>query len=374
MGGHRIIDEFFELVSIDAISRNEREIADSVKVKLAELGCRVEEDDAATHIGGNTGNIYAVLDGTIEGSILLSAHLDRVANGYGIKPRIDGSRIVSDRTTILAADDISGVVAILDGVRRIKESGKPHPRIEIVFTVCEENGVLGSKYVDYSKIKSKFGYVLDSPGRIGRIIKAAPSKAQLKFEVFGKASHAGNAPENGINAIIAAAKILAEIKDGRIDEDSTANYAIFRAGGETTNIVCDYALVLGEVRSLIHDKLEKYCEYFNEHCKKAVEGTGARVKTDVVLYYKSFNVEEDGKAISLMKRVFEKMGIDMVIERGGGGMDANHFNANGIECVGLATGYGDNHTFNEYIEIEDLIRSGEMVEQIITHAEEAKKY
>jgi len=46
-------------------------------------------------------------------------------------------------------------------------------------------------------------------------------------------------------------------------------------------------------------------------------------------------------------------------------MDANRFNAHGIECVGLATGYGANHTYNEYIVVEDLIRSGEMVEQII---------
>jgi len=365
MAGHRIVDEFCELVRIDSASRNEREIADIVKAKLESLGCRVEEDDAAIHINGNAGNILAVLEGEVEGSILLSAHLDRVANGYGIKPRIDGSRIVSDGTTILAADDISGVVAILDGIRRIKESGKSHPRVEIVFTVCEEKGVSGSKHLNYSKFQSEFGYALDSPGRIGRIIKAAPSKAQLKLEVFGKSSHAGNAPEKGVNAIIAAAKILTGIRDGRLDDESTANYAIFKAGGEATNIVCDYALIKGETRSLNHDKLEEYCRYFEEHCKKAVEGTGATVKTEALLNYKSFNVKEDGKAISLMGRVFEKMGIDMVIDRGGGGMDANRFNANGIECIGLATGYGANHTFNEYVEIEDLIRSGEMVERII---------
>ncbi|MGI6704480.1 MAG: M20/M25/M40 family metallo-hydrolase [Clostridia bacterium] len=374
MAEHRIVDEFCELVRIDTASRNEREIADIVKAKLVAIGCRVEEDDAAIHLKGNAGNILAVLEGELEGAILLSAHLDRVANGYGIKPRIDGSRIVSDGTTILAADDISGVVAILDGVRRIKESGKPHPRVEIVFTVCEEKGVSGSKYLNFSKFQSEFGYALDSPGRIGRIIKTAPSKAQLKLEVFGKASHAGNAPEKGVNAIIATARILADIKDGRLDDESTANYAIFRAGGEATNIVCDYALVTGETRSLNHDKLEEYCRYFVDHCKKAVEGTGATVKTDVLLNYKCFNVKEDGKAISLMRRVFKKMGIDMIIDRGGGGMDANRFNANGIECIGLATGYGANHTSNEYVEVDDLIRSGEMVEQMIAqYAEQIKK-
>jgi len=111
--------------------------------------------------------------------------------------------------------------------------------------------------------------------------------------VFGKASHAGNAPEKGINAIIAASQILANIKDGRLDAESTANFATFKAGEEASNIVCDHALVTGEARSLSHDKLESYLEYFKEYCPKAVKGTGAKVKTDTFLDYRCFDVEEN---------------------------------------------------------------------------------
>jgi tripeptide aminopeptidase len=367
-----IVDEFCELVRIDTKSRDERNIANAVISKLKQIGFKVEEDHVGDIIGGNTGNIFAVLEGNTVGSIFFSSHLDRVANGTSIRPIINDSCITSDGTTILAADDVSGIVAIIDGVRRIKESGKPHPRIEIVFTVCEEKGILGSKCFDFSKINSKFGYVLDSPGRIGRIVNAAPSKAELRIEVSGKASHAGNAPEKGANAIIAASKILANIKDGRIDEESTANFAIFKAGGDSTNVVCDYAEIVGEARSLNQNKLKEYLQYFEEHCRLMSEGTNAKVKTHSKILYSSFHIDEDKPSINLMKHVLKKMNINAIVSRGGGGMDANHFNAHDIECVGLATGYTSNHSFNESIEIKDLILSGEMVGNIILEYNQLK--
>ncbi|MGL5624332.1 M28 family peptidase, partial [Cetobacterium sp.] len=219
-----IIREFMELVEIDVASKNERVIADVVTKKLKDIGCLVYEDNTGEKIGGNTGNLFAILEGTREGALLFSAHLDRVANGIGIKPKIVGSKIVSNGT-ILSADDVSGIAAILDGLRKVVNSKKSHPRIEILLTVCEEKGVSGSKYVDYSQIKSKIAFVLDSPGRIGRVINAAPSKASLNFEVVGKSAHAGNFPEKGVNSLVTAAKVLSRIKDGRIDEITTANWA-----------------------------------------------------------------------------------------------------------------------------------------------------
>lgn len=359
----KIIDDFFELVQIDASSKNERAVADAVTKKLKALGCHVWEDTTGEKIGGNAGNIYAVLDGSGNKSIFFSSHLDRVANGVGIKPRIEGSRIISDGT-ILAADDISGVVAILDGLRRVRHSGISHPRIEVVFTVCEEQGVTGSKYIDYTQIQAKHGYVLDSPGRLGRVVNAAPAKAQLSFYVHGRNAHAGNAPEKGINAVIVAANVLTNLKDGRIDQETTCNFSTFNAQGPT-NVVNAYAFVHGEARSRDIHKLENCIREFETTCADIARISGARIETKVDHDYTCFNVPLSAPSICLLESVFKKMGITMSIEAGGGGMDANRFNANGIECVGVATGYGANHTCNEHVEIEDLIRSGEMVEQII---------
>ena len=365
----RIVDEFLKLVQIDACYGDERAVADVLIGKLKELGFSVTEDDTGSKVGGNAGNVTGILEGTLPGSLFFTSHMDRMPNGYGIKPKFEGSRIVSDGTTILAADDLSGVAAILEGVRRVVEEGLPHPRLEVVFCVGEEPQLRGSKHYDFSQLKSKIGFALDSPGRIGRVINAAPSTSQLYFDVYGKTAHAGNCPELGINALAVAGKILSTINQGRIDPETTSNFGICEAGN-CTNKVCDHVHVEGETRSSVHEKMEAYGRYFEEFCQKAVEGTGARVETKVAPQYKCFYIPEESQTIQLVKEVFDSMGIQMKVERGGGGMDINRFNEYGMSCVGLATGYFQNHTNQEYIEVEDLIRSGEMVKQLILHYKE----
>ena len=153
-----MLKEFLELIQIPVQSRDERKIADVVKQKLLDLGLTVEEDKAGEKLGGNTGNLIGRLAGASEvPSILLSAHLDRVRNSGAIHPVVNEAEdlIKSDGTSILAADDVSGLCAVLDGLRRVKESGKPHGPVEVVFSVCEEIGVQGSGQLDFSKLKSK---------------------------------------------------------------------------------------------------------------------------------------------------------------------------------------------------------------------------
>ena len=109
-----IVEEFIELAEIDTVSRQERAMVDALKGKLEALGCTVREDDTASKVDGTAGNLIAVLEGQTEGSVLLAAHVDRVQNGFGIKPQVRDGKIVSDGTTVLAADDLSGVAAMLD--------------------------------------------------------------------------------------------------------------------------------------------------------------------------------------------------------------------------------------------------------------------
>ena len=368
----RILDEFLELVQIDSDSLGEREMADTLTCKLKELGCDVWEDkEMIEKIGGTAGNIYAVVEGSCPGAILFSSHMDRVANGRGIRPVVADGKVTA-QGTILAADDMSGVAAILDGIRRVKASGKPHPRVEVVFTVCEEKNVTGSRYIDYGRLTAKEGYVLDSPGRIGRVINAAPSKAKIAFTVEGKNAHAGNAPEQGINAVMAAAKALARLPDGRLDFESTANYATFDAKGPS-NVVNAYAAVNGETRSRNDRKLDDYIELVKKTCKEVEAETGAKFTVDIQKDYKSFVIPMDSSCIQRAAKVYSQMGLEMKVEAGGGGMDANRLNANGIVCVGLATGYSKNHGIFETLEVEDLLRSGEMVERLIYQMAEENK-
>ena len=362
-----IIEEFIRLTRIPSPSLGERRMADMLKKKLSELGLSVEEDRAGEPFGGNAGNLYAFLPptkGCCRGPVLFAAHMDRVPGGDGIRCEDHGKYLSSDHSTILAADDLSGVCAILDGLRRVISSGKPHCGVEIVFTICEENGTRGAKNLDYGKIRSRAGYCLDSSGRFGRIVTGAPSIDRLELSVTGRRAHAGAEPEKGINALKLAAKIVAGAREGRLDFESTANFGVFTAG-EATNVVCDHAAVLGEVRSHTPEKVTAYEEELRRLIRDGTAGTGAKAELSVIPLEKAFRVDPEAEVVTKLLSAMERAGVQGYTETGGGGMDANTFNQKGIVSVGVATGYLKNHTKEEILYKEDLVRAGQTVEELI---------
>ena len=153
----RAVDEFQELTAIDAPSFGERQMADRLIVKLKELGFEVEEDNAGKHFGGNAGNLYAYLPGDLPGdSVLLSGHMDTVEPSKGKKGIIGEDGVIrSAGKAVLGADDVAGLVEILEGIRSVKEAGVPHRDIEIFFTIAEELYIKGSSVFDFSKVDRK---------------------------------------------------------------------------------------------------------------------------------------------------------------------------------------------------------------------------
>lgn len=179
--------------------------------------------------------------------------MDTVVPGNGIKPSIEDGYIKSDGTTILGADDKAGLAAMLEAITVLKEENIAHGKIEFIITVGEESGLVGAKALDSSLVTAKFGYALDSDGKVGDIIVAAPTQAKVNATIYGKTAHAGVAPERGVSAITIASRAISKMPLGRIDEETTANIGRFE-GGTQTNIVCDRVDILAEARSLIPEK------------------------------------------------------------------------------------------------------------------------
>ena len=139
-------------------------MAERIKKYCEEMGAEVEIDDAGEKVGGNSGNVIARFKGTIPNAepIMMSAHMDTVVPGEGVKPIVEGDIIRTDGTTVLGGDDKSGCAVIIETIRCLKEQNIPHTDIEAVFSICEEVGLLGAKHLDVSKIRSKYGIVFDS--------------------------------------------------------------------------------------------------------------------------------------------------------------------------------------------------------------------
>lgn len=365
MDRERIINKFIEYVKIPSPSYKEAEFAKILKKDMEELGIEVIVDNAGEKAGSNTGNLIGFLKGNknVE-PIMFCAHMDTVKPCENIEPIIEDGIIKSKGDTILSADDKAGIVAILEAIRYIKENNIPHGDIELVFTICEEVGLYGSKYLDYSKIKSKMAFVLDASGEIGGINVQGPAQSQIYAKFHGKAAHAGLSPENGINAIQVAAKAISNMKLLRIDEETTANVGVIK-GGSATNIVADYAEIELEARSLKEEKLEKQVNHMIESIENAAKEFGAKVDIDVKHAYPTFLLEKDEPILDIIKNAMEKLNISYKPSTTGGGSDTNIFNSKGIKAATLSIGMFNAHSVNEYIAADDLIKITSLVASII---------
>lgn len=370
----RIKSLLLELVQIDSVSREEREVAERVKQICEELGAEVFIDDAGDKVGGNTGNVIARFPGTIPGAepIMMSAHMDTVVPGRGVKPVVEGDIIRTDGTTVLGGDDKSGVSVIIETIRCLLEQNIPHAPIDAVFSICEEVGLLGAKHVDMSKVRAKYGIVFDSDDP-GFLFTKGPSANHFEFKIHGLESHAGVAPEQGISAIKIAAEGIAAMKLGRIDEETTANIGAIQ-GGEATNIITNLVTLRGEARSLDDSKLEAQTAHMIKCLEDAagryevtVEGvtTKARVESEVTREYYAMDVSDDSRVVRLVIEAATRMGLDVKTLASGGGCDANIFNKRGIECANLGTGMRAIHTVKEWLDVKDMYASAEMTLEIM---------
>lgn len=355
----RLQQYFCEMVSIDSPSFNERKLADYILRKLNVLGLEVKEDDAGEKIGGNAGNIIGYLPGRGKDGprIFLAAHMDRVEPGVGITPVMKDGIYYSQGDTILAADDVSGIAAILESLTVLREKELDHCPLKVIFTVAEEVGLLGAKALDPAELDVDYGYAYDCTGEVGDMVVEAPTQNEIKIFLRGKASHAGVSPEEGINAIKVAAEAIAALDLGRIDEETTANIGIIK-GGQATNIVPDEVILEGEVRSRSKKRLDEYSAHMEEVFTEKAHEFGAQVEFKCANAYPLYRLDSDAPVVRRGIAAVEAIGKEYRLLPTGGGSDANVFNGKGVPTVNLATGMEKVHSTEEYIplaQMEDLV-------------------
>ncbi len=358
----RLKDLFIKLCKISSPSKNERQIQDFIKDLCNKNGLKFYEDDTGKKINGNAGNLIISVDGKIKGKpILLNAHVDTI-DGFCEKifPVIEDSIIKSDGKNILGADDKSGVAIIMETIFTLMESKTAHIPIEILFSVCEEKGLMGIKHFDFSNLKASVGLCLDSEGGPENIYIKAPSHDKLKIKVFGKASHAGVSPETGINAIKIASFAISKMQLGRIDYETTSNIGTIH-GGKATNIIPDYVEMEGEVRSHNEEKLLSQLAQMENCFEVATSELGGRYEFEREREYSRFCLNENDELVKVACKVLKSINLQPNLLISGGGSDANIFNSHGITSIIVGSGMKNVHSKSEYLVMEEFYKSCEFV-------------
>ena len=361
----RLVDQFLDMVKISSPSRHEGQFAAYMQKELEALGFSVEFDRAGEPVGGDTGNLIATLEGNpAMEPLAFSSHMDTVTPCENINPIIKDGVIYSDGTTILSADDKSGIAAIVEGIRRVLESQTAHGLIQVILTIGEETGLYGAKRLDYSKIKAKRFFVFDSSGDVGKIIVKAPASDEIRAIIHGRTAHAGLAPEQGISAIQVAARAIDSMSLLRIDPETTANIGMIH-GGEATNIVAGEVQVIAEARSLDNHKLAIQSQHMKACFEEAARAFGATADVHIDRRYDAFNLSEDSPVVLQCIAAMKKLGLSPQLVSTGGGSDCNILNANGLAAVNLSTGMTSVHTTQEHIKLEALETAARLVQAII---------
>lgn len=349
----RLLETFLDLVRIYSPSGSEAQCAKYCEEALKVAGCVVWYDDSAVATGSNTGNLIAELAGTLPGTLILSAHLDVVEPCEGVEPRIIDGRVFSVGETVLGGDDKAGLAAAIECVRRLVESGVPHPTVKCVFTVKEEVGLVGAKQLDASEVAGDLCLVLDAAGSPGGMVVAAPTQYTFEAKFIGRAAHAGVEPEKGISAISMAARAVCDMPTGRIDEATTANVGAFESTGPT-NVVAVGARLTGECRSLHRDRVEDLRSRMDTVLKGAAETFGGTVEVAWNLEYEGFALSPGDPALGIVSDACRAIGLEPVEFPTGGGSDANVIAALGVPTLALSCGMSGVHGSHEEIAVADI--------------------
>jgi tripeptide aminopeptidase len=340
------VELLLELAAIPSPSGEEGAVADVVLRYLRELGLSPDEDAS--------GNIYALLEPTADGTpLFFCAHLDTVPPVGELRPVVEDGVIRNAGGTILGADNKAAVVQMLEGVRRVLVENVPHAGIELVFTRQEEIGLVGAAAFDESRLRARLGFVYDQEGPIGEIILGAPSAQGMEITFLGRAAHAGMAPEEGRSAIQAAAKAIADLRLGRVDEETTANVGVI-SGGTAGNIVPDRCVFAAEARCHDERKLGELVQEMLDICAFAASEAECEMQSESRKSYRGYRFAKSDDVVALAAAALASCGHAVRYGLSGGAADANVFNERGLRCLNLTHGVHDFHSPAERIAVVDL--------------------
>jgi tripeptide aminopeptidase len=349
-------DIFAELCRIESPSGREGACAERVAGELRALGIEVHEDDAARAAGSDCGNLLARIPGGggERPCVMLCAHLDTVPPQAPIEPVVREGFWENAHAGILGADNKAAVAVLLALARRVHREGAAVD-LELLFTVGEEVCLAGARAFDVGQLRSPFGYAFDHATPIGEIVLATPSHYRLQATFTGAAAHAGVRPEEGRNAILAAARAVADMRLGRIDAESTANVGTI-AGGSAINVVPERCVVVAEVRSQHEERATELVAELVDCVHEAANLPECECDVDIDLSrtFEAYRIAPASPAVRAAERALRACGYEPAHVHSGGASDANALTASGLAVVNLANGTERNHEPGERVAVAAL--------------------
>lgn len=375
------VSRLMRFLAVEGITGQEEAIGTEVVSALNEAGVpsqciRFDRAHKRIPLPTQTGNLIVTLPGNVSGQRrLFMTHLDTVPLCAGAVPVRKGYRIVPQGKTALGGDNRTGVACLVTLLATLHERKLPHGPLTMLFTVREESGLWGARYVDLADLdEPEMGFNID--GRSPREITIGATGAERwQVEIVGRAAHAGAYPEQGISASMVGALALAEVQKcgwfGKIKKGArqgTSNVGSIggpngSSAGQATNVVTDYTLITGECRS--HDSkfnraiTAAYREAFRNAARKIKNAAGkhAKIRFAARRDYYPFKLKESSSVVRRAVDAAQRAGWEANMRVTNGGLDANWLTRHGISTITFGAGQNNIHTVEEYVHIPDFLEA-----------------
>lgn len=368
------IRRVMDLISVPGDSCRESAIADRITTLLKESGVpasAISHDSAhrRSPAGGETGNLIVRLRGTVrEPRRLLMAHMDTVPLAWGCKPMRHGDCIQpASPSTALGGDNRAGCAVILTAVTEVLRRKQPHPPLTLLFTVQEEIGLRGARYLTAGKLGNP-ALCYNWDGRDpALLIVGAVGATNLSISIDGIASHAGVHPEDGVNAAVAASLAVADLQSNgwhglvrKGNRRGSSNVGII-AGGAATNVVMPHVKIEAETRShqpaFRRQIVRAWKKAFESAVKSVATAAGrkGRLTFEEDTRYEAFKISSRSPCVVAASAAVRDEGLTPRAAPCDGGLDANWLTAHGFPTVTLGCGQHDIHTVNETLNIPEFL-------------------
>jgi tripeptide aminopeptidase len=370
----KAIRRVMDLISIPGGSGSERAVASWICEELQRAGVpetaiSFDLANRKSPVGGETGNLIIRLKGTKKGPRrLLMAHMDTVPIAVGAQPIREGDWIRPKLpTTALGGDNRAGCAVVLTSILETLSQGLEYPPLTLLFTVQEETGLRGARYLTASKLgKPSLCFNWDSRDPSSLIVGAVGA-SNLSIRINGIASHAGAHPEDGVNAGVVAALAIAQLRKtgwhGLIRKGKSrgaSNVGILR-GGDATNVVMSLLEIEAEARSHDSDFRRQIVAAWRDAFETATDsltnaaGQYGSLQFTEDIRYEPFRMDPDSACVRAAKAASEVLGLKPIAQSCDGGLDANWMAAHGFPAVTLGCGQHDIHTVKERLHVPQYL-------------------
>ena len=279
-----------------------------------------------------------------------------------LKEHINYDIITASGSTLLGADDKSGVAAIMQAVIYLTKNPElKHGDIKIVFTPDEEVGQ-GTAKIDMQKVGAQFGYTLDG-GEAGSLEDETFSADGASIIINGVIVHPGYAKNKLVNALKVAGAVLDVLPKNEWSPETTELREGF-VHPVGMNGIAEKATIQFIVRDFTLIGLQKHHERLKNIATEVVKKfRGATMEYVIHEQYRNMKeiLDQHPQVVAYAEEAIKRAGLAVKKESIRGGTDGSRLSYMGLPCPNIFTGMQNIHSKLEWIGTKDMAKAAETI-------------